>query len=38
MAKFTNKDLRLKDGQKITWGTDLDANMFMIRKRWLAEV
>lgn len=27
MAKFTNKDLRLKDGQKVTWGTDLDANM-----------
>ena len=28
MAKFTNKDLRLKDGQKVTWGTDLDANMW----------
>lgn len=28
MAKFTNKDLRLKDGQKVTWGTDLDSNMW----------
>lgn len=28
MAKFTNKDLRLKDGQKVTWGTDLDANIW----------
>lgn len=28
MAKFTNKDLRLKDGQKITLGTDLDANIW----------
>lgn len=28
MAKFTNKDLRLKDGQKITWGTGLDVNMW----------
>jgi hypothetical protein len=28
MAKFTNKDLRLKDSQKVTWGTNLDANMW----------
>jgi hypothetical protein len=28
MAKFTNKDLRLKDGQKVTWGTDLDSNIW----------
>lgn len=28
MAKFTNKDLRLKDGQKVTWGTGLDSNMW----------
>jgi hypothetical protein len=27
MAKFTNKDLRLKDGQKVTFGNDLDANI-----------
>ena len=28
MAKFTNKDLRLEDGQKITWGDALNANMW----------
>jgi hypothetical protein len=28
MAKFTSKDLRLKDGQKVTWGTDLDSNIW----------
>jgi hypothetical protein len=28
MAKFTNKDLRLKDGEKLTLGTDLDANVW----------
>lgn len=28
MAKFTNKDLRLKDGQKVTWGDTQDANMW----------
>jgi len=28
MAKFTSKDLRLKDGQKVTWGTDLDSNVW----------
>ena len=28
MAKFRGKDLRLADGQKVTWGTDLDANMY----------
>lgn len=28
MAKFTNKDLRLKDGQKVTWGDSQDANMW----------
>lgn len=28
MAKFTNQDLRLKDGQKVTWGDSLDANMW----------
>lgn len=28
MAKFTNKDLRLKDGEKVTLGTDLDANLW----------
>ena len=28
MAKFTNKDLRLKDEQKVTWGDSLDANMW----------
>ncbi len=28
MAKFTNKDLRLKDGQKVTWGDSLDANIW----------
>ena len=28
MAKFTNKDLRLKDGQKVTWGTAQDSNMW----------
>ena len=28
MAKFTNKDLRLKDNQKVTWGDSLDANIW----------
>jgi len=28
MAKFVNKDLRLKDNQKVTWGDGLDANMW----------
>jgi hypothetical protein len=28
MAKFTNKDLRLETGQKITWGNSLNANMW----------
>jgi hypothetical protein len=28
MAKFTNKDLRLEDGQKITWGDALDASIW----------
>jgi len=28
MAKFTNSDLRLKDGQNVTWGTDLDCSMY----------
>jgi len=27
MAKFTGGDLRLKDGQRVTFGTDLDSNM-----------
>lgn len=27
MAKFTGGDLRLKDGQHVTWGTDLDCSM-----------
>lgn len=28
MAKFTNKDLRLEDGQKVTWGDSQNANMW----------
>ncbi len=28
MAKFTAGDLRLKDGQKITFGTDLDSDLY----------
>jgi hypothetical protein len=28
MAKFNDKNLRLKDGEKIVFGTDLDANMW----------
>jgi len=28
MAKFVNKDLRLKDNQNVTWGDGLDVNMW----------
>ena len=28
MAKFTGGDLRLKDGQNVTWGTGLDSNIW----------
>jgi hypothetical protein len=28
MAKFTNKDLRLKDGEKVTFGTTIEANIW----------
>lgn len=28
MAKFTSGDLRLKDSQKVTWGTILDSNIW----------
>ena len=28
MAKFTSGDLRLKDGQKVTFGTSLDSNLW----------